>query len=461
LTAAERLRGWLGPRTLVVLFLLTLPLVTPRIRGADEIEYFSYLHSIVFDRDLEFGNEYEYFYARDPQGLAGFKATFLDGREPKTLRHINFGPLGSALLWSPFYLLTHGGLRLAQALGVRVAADGLSRPYEASACYASALYGLLGLLLIHDALRRWGGFDRATATGTVVALWLGSPVLYYTTIAPAFSHACSLFAVALLLWLWLRTRASADASVWRWCLVGAAGGLAGLVREQDIFFLLLPGLDLLARAWRERRVAPLVTRGVAMTFGAIAAFLPQLLAYRAINGSFGPSTFVRQKMNYGSPHFLEVLFDPGHGLFVWTPLLLVAALGLIVATWRERRLRLALLCLGFLSQAWISGSVESWTQAGAFGSRRFVGTTMIFAWGLAAILAALARRRRFLRAMVVAVAVWWNLSLMVQFGLKLMDRQRLEWPRVLVNQFTEVPARFGRTAILFFSDRERLVKESR
>ena len=32
------------PWTLWAALLLTLPLVTPRIRGADEIEYFAYLH---------------------------------------------------------------------------------------------------------------------------------------------------------------------------------------------------------------------------------------------------------------------------------------------------------------------------------------------------------------------------------------------------------------------------------
>src|SRR5215217_4714258 len=98
------------PPLLVAALLLTLPLVTPKIRGADEIEYFSYLRSAAFDRDLEFGNEYQHFYDADPAGLAGFKATFLDGREPQTGRHINFAPLGSALLWSPFYLLAHLGV---------------------------------------------------------------------------------------------------------------------------------------------------------------------------------------------------------------------------------------------------------------------------------------------------------------------------------------------------------------
>src|SRR5262249_13373532 len=61
--------GRVSRRPLLALFLLTLPLVTPRVRGADEIEYFSYLRSAVFDHDLEFGNEYQWFYDHDPQGL--------------------------------------------------------------------------------------------------------------------------------------------------------------------------------------------------------------------------------------------------------------------------------------------------------------------------------------------------------------------------------------------------------
>jgi hypothetical protein len=119
----------------------------------------------------------------------------------------------------------------------------------------------------------------------------------------------------------------------------------------------------------------------------------------------------------------------------------------------------ALLALALLLQVWINGAVESWTQAGAFGSRRFVSSTPVFAWGLAALLAAVPARRERLAAACVAVFVWWNVGLMVQFGLKLMDRQRLEWPRVAVNQVSAVPRHLGRAAWLFFTNRERLVRE--
>jgi hypothetical protein len=446
----------------VAVFVVTLPLVTPKVRGADEIEYFSYLPSLVFDHDLDFGDEYGHFYARDPIGLAGFKETFLDRREPTTGRHINFGPVGSAVLWSPFYLLAHGATLLGRTLGATVPADGLSWPYVAAACYASACFGFLGLLLVHDVLRRFGGHPDAVATATVLALWLGTPVLYYMTLAPAFAHAAGLFAVSLLVWLWLRARERAEAAGTRdWALVGLAGGLCGLIRDQDGLFLAMPALGLAVDACRTKAPARAAGRAAVMAVAAAAAMVPQLLVYRALNGRLGPSRLVTRKVSYWSPHFLEVLFDPAHGLYAWTPLLVLATGGLLLALWRRRDAVTALLAVGLLLQVWINGALESWTQAGAFGSRRFVDATPIFAWGLAALVGvAWPRLGRAPVTAALALFAWWNVSLMVQFGLKLMDRQRLEWPKVAVSQFTEVPERLGRVAVLFFTDRERLVREA-
>lgn len=446
-------------RLLVGLFVLTLPLVTPKIRGADEIEYFSYLRSFVFDHDLEFGNEYAHFYERDPVGLEGFKTTFLDRREPSSGNHINFAPLGTALLWSPFYLLAHLGVLAARGLGFSVAADGYGLPYVAAACYASALYGFLGLLLIHDFLKRQG-MPEPAAAGSVASLWLATPVLYYMSLGPGFSHAVSLFTVALLVWLSFRALEKDGGSVGRWAAIGAVGGVAGLIREQDALFLVIPALLLVAEARRRRDPGYLLPRAVALPLASILVFAPQLLAYHAINGSYRPSHLVARKMTYWSPHFLQVLVDPGHGLFLWSPILALAALGLVAAALRRGAATARVLLVGLLLQVWINGSVESWSSAGAFGARRFVASTPLFAFGLAVLLAfALPRVGRVACAAVLGLTIWWNVSLMIQFGLRLMDRQRLEWPKVAVNQVTEVPPRLARVAWLFFTDRERLVRE--
>jgi hypothetical protein len=322
---------------------------------------------------------------------------------------------------------------------------------------------MAALLLLHRTLVRFGEFAEPAAAWTTAAVLWGTPLLYYVTLGPGFSHAVSLFVISLLLWLTLRARGH-ELTFGRAALLGATGGLAALVREQDGLLLAVPTLVIALDSWRGQRVPAAVTRLATMGAAAVVVFIPQLLAYRAINGRFGPSHLVARKMSFAGPHVLAVLFDPAHGLFVWAPLLLLAAAGLVFSVVRARRgdpVPLAL-AAALLLQIWINGSVESWTQAGAFGSRRFVGATPLLAWGLAALLATVLPRvdRRAVAAGLFVFA-WWNVSLMVQFGLRLMDRQGLEWPRVAVNQVTEVPRHIGRSAWLFFTDRERLVREGR
>ena len=60
------LRSRLGSRdrgqlVILALFLLMLPLSLPRIYATDEVQYYAYLRSVYFDRDLDFRNEYEHF----------------------------------------------------------------------------------------------------------------------------------------------------------------------------------------------------------------------------------------------------------------------------------------------------------------------------------------------------------------------------------------------------------------
>jgi hypothetical protein len=446
-----------GRKLLVALFVLMLPFVSVKVRGADEIEYFSHLRSMVFDRDLDFANEYAFFYAQDPQALQGFKGTFLDKREPATGRHINFTPVGAAMLWSPFYLLAH-----AAVLATGGVADGFSKPYVAATSYASAFYGFLGLLLTHDALRRWAGISDLQAAATTATMWWGTPLLYYMTIAPGFSHSTATFTVALVTWLSLRTATRGTWTVAEAARLGLAGGLAALVYEKELLYLVVPGLLLTTWMLRTRRFVDGLRAGVAMGVVALAVFVPQLAAYKVLNGTYGPSEYVRRKMIWWSPHFFEVLVDPGHGMFFWTPLLLIAVAGLVFVAVRRASLRMTALLVAFVLQIYICGCVDSWHLAGAFGARRFVSATPILAFGLAPLVTWLWERGgRMVAGLVLSAFVWWNVSLMVQFGLRLMNRQELEWPRVAQNQVIEVPRRLGRALWLYLVDRQRLLEETR
>ena len=430
---------------------LTLALVSTKIRGADEIEYFSHLRSAVFDRDLDFTNEYEHFYNANPEGLLPFKETFLDRREPKTGRPINFAPIGSAVAWSPFYLAAHA---LVTNGFLRGPADGFSPAYTGAVAYGSSFLAIFGFLIAFQTLKRYLGVTEGLSLLAVLAVWFGTPAFYYMTVAPAFAHAPSIFAVSLLFFLWLRARERDG--VFDWVCMGLVAGLAMLIREQDALFLVAPALDLGFRLLKGD-VKRSLERGAAVIGAAGLVFAPQFLAYRALNGSFGPTQLVQRKMDFASPHFFDVLINPSHGLLLWTPLLLIAFLGLVRGIFRLGAMGL-FVAVALLAQVYINGSVLSWHQAGAFGSRRFVDSTILFVIGFAFSLMAVTPRTQ---KILVALAIWWNLSLMMQFGLKLMDRQQLDWPGIAIRQVTDVPQRILDTVRLYFTDPEALARGKR
>jgi hypothetical protein len=500
---------------LVLAFIVSLPAVTPRIYASDEIEYFSFLRSLWFDHDLSFDNEYRHFADAAGARLPMFRETFLT--ETTTTGHRKtFATIGSALLWAPFYAVADAGVHAARLAGMNVATDGYSQPYVAAVAYGSAVYGLLALLLAAHACRLiFGSPGRGTAcrapaeegplapavtiqrgTGGAIlrradgappvagvdapeehaacstpqasisfatfAIWLGTPLVFYMYVAPPFAHAASAFAVAAFVVTWLRVRCT-----WSrrgMVALGALAALMTMVREQDVFFVGGVALDL---AWtvvarmRSSTAPPAIRRlivntGIGMAAGVVA-YLPQAIAYVVVNGSLRPSPQVTRKMTWTAPHAWQVLASPENGFLFWTPLAALALAGLVVMATRaasQRRVAICLLVMAAL-QVYVVGAIESWTVAGAFGQRRFVGLTLVLAVGMVALVEWLRGRasRRLLCAVVIACA-WWNIALIVQFGTGMMDRKRLTLADNAYNAFVVVPREMPRLVYRYAFDRK-------
>jgi hypothetical protein len=431
-----------------------------------------------FDGDLSFDNEYRYFYDRgvaqgtrpreNGQGYYGdgFPRTFLEATTATGLR-INYAPVGSALLWAPFYVGADAGVRVAQRLGGETPADGLSQPYIAATTYASAFYGFLSLVLSMVAVRRILG----RVDWSVAAVWLGTPLVFYMYVAPGFSHATSAFVVAAFLVTWLHVR-----ETWSWRGIVALGALAaimGMVREQDVFMAIGPVVDFVvhaagsvrrgsgeARAW--------LLRGAAGIAAFVVCFLPQVAAYLILNGRLGPDPSVDRKMDWTSPYAWHVLASPDYGLIFWTPLALPAIAGLVWLSLgrvpRQQGMKAgpptagrwigAICLLMCASQIYISGSVDSW-MGGTFGQRRLVSLTPLFAIGLASLFrAAGTARLRTALGVVVVLCTWWNLGLVAQFGSNVMNRERLEIGRNAYHNFVTIPRMLPGLAYRYVFDRE-------
>ena len=457
---------------LILAGVLALPAATPRLYASDEIQYFAYLRSLWFDRDLSFDNEYRYFHDRDIAVAWTFRETYLERTTATGLRY-NYGTIGAAILWAPFYAVADAAVRAGRAFGVPVAVDGFSRPYLRAVAYGSAVYGFLAVCLAVVAARRLLGEGHLAAA----AIWVGTPLLQYMYVAPGYAHACSAFAVALFVGLWLVVRETW--STRGLLALGACSALMTMVREPAVFFVIGPAVDYAwslvdaARQDRWDRVRTLLLRVAAGTATAFVCYLPQIGAYIALYGGLKSPYTLDDRMLWYAPHFVDVLASPNHGFFVWTPLAAMAVAGLawftaagvvVVDGVRARRVGVCLLAM-LAGQAYIAGSITRWTLAGSFGQRRFVGTTIILVIGLAAAFRwgwAATSKRPFLRAaaaVALAGCIWWNLGLMAQYGANLMDRQRLEPGRNAYATFVVLPRLLPGLAYRYLFDRSSFYQE--
>jgi hypothetical protein len=139
------------------------------------------------------------------------------------------------------------------------------------------------------------------------------------------------------------------------------------------------------------------------------------------------------------------LFSSEHGLFSWTPLLLLATVGLVLFRSREPRVGTPLLAAALAFYIFIA-CYPDWAGISSFGNRFFVSLTPLFILGLGVFLervSALFRTQRAAIAtasMVLAMFMLWNAEFMFQWGAHLIPpRGPISWSIMIRNQFSVVP----------------------
>lgn len=425
-----------GLAILCVLFLLSTVLITPRLYSGDEVQYFAFLRSVWKDHDLQFLNEYQWLVQRAPASQQNFKRAFVD-HPNKTGYARNDAPIGCAVLWAPFF----GIADIYAKATDRYPADGYSFPYILAICFASAFYGFLGFALQYAMARRW--FLMRSAFWAVVTMWFGAHAVYYMYVTPPMSHATSIFTTSLFLYTWFRVRESA--TMRGWLLLGLVGGLAAIVRWQDMLFLLMPLLD--RKPWRLK---------LAMLSVALLVFVPQLIVWKILNGEFNPYSTGNLKgkfFPYGK-YLVPVLFSSYHGLLVWTPIVGLCLLGFVPML--RRGGVMWLLLLEFLIQFYLIICIDTWQGGAGFGLRYIISCTAIFTLALAALYESLPPMA------VPAVSVLfivWNLFLIIQVATGMIPRDgHFPISQMVRNQFIEVPRRLGNIAYRYLFNRSSFYK---
>src|SRR6266567_7756766 len=133
-------------RTLLLLFLLSLPLVNPWVRG-DGVGYYAYLRSLLVEHKLDFQNDWRAGNSSFTMSRVHADGTIDPIQYTRTGHLDNHFAVGPSILWAPFVAPVHLAMVSLARFGVPVKPNGYSRPYLVVMAFATALYGFLGLYL--------------------------------------------------------------------------------------------------------------------------------------------------------------------------------------------------------------------------------------------------------------------------------------------------------------------------
>jgi len=457
-------------KILIVIFVLSLPLVNPWVRG-DGVGYYAYARALVVNHNLQFEQDWLCANPSFSSGRVDAAGRLRADQYTRTGHLDNHFAIGPAMIWMPFLAVTHFAVLTADRHGAHIPADGFSWPYIGTMALVTALAGFLSLFISFRLACEY--FSEGCAFLATLGIWFASSLIVYMYFNPSWSHAQSAFVVALFLWYWDRTRGTR--SLRQWIFLGLIAGFMLDMYYPNAMFLFVVLVEMAGTATstmqenssaRFANLASLMARGVIFGVALVIAFLPTLVTRWIIYGSpFDMGYTEVHAWSLAHPFLGQVLFSSDHGIFSWTPILLLASIGIFLLLRCDRQLGVALL-VSSLAFYFLIATYPDWDGISSFGNRFFVSLTPIFVLGLAALFSAWenalpkSRAALFSAVTLVALLIAWNLGLLFQWGMHLIpDRGPISWSAMASNQLHVVPEDLSHSLERYITHRHDLMQE--
>ena len=449
-------------RILILLFFITLPLSNPWVRG-DGVGYYAFGRAILIGGNLDFTKDWLDANSSFRMGRVAPDGNINQNQFTATGHLDNHFTIGPAILWAPFLVTAHFVVEASRMFGSQVSADGFSSPYRIAMALGTALYGFLSVWFSFLLAKKYCGEKWAFLAA--LGIWFASSLPVYMYFNPSWSHAHSAFVVALFLWYWDRTRAGRTAT--QWLILGAIAGLMMDVYYINAVLLIVPLMESLA-VYRDRlnageieQAMQLFISNIIFVIAILVAFAPTLITKKIIYGSYFNFGYT-ERWFWKSPALLKVCFSSEHGLFSWTPILILSVAGLFLLRRYDRDLSF-FLSGGFLVFLYAIGCYENWSGISSFGNRIFISLTPMFVLGLASFFGWIASKWRERQATtfawsVTALFVLWNMGLIFQWGTHLIPaRGPISWREAAHNQYAVVPEQVTQTLKSYLVRRKELM----
>jgi hypothetical protein len=280
---------------------------------------------------------------------------------------------GIAFLMSPFFVGVHYFTKI-----FHIHQDWAFAPvYHRMADIAAVFYLIAGLWFLRRFLLNY--FSERTSFFTVLFIFTATNLFYYTVMDPVMPHVYSFFLASLFLFSY-KEYLSNPPKFYFFILSCLTFSLGFLISYTALFFIPVAVFLDISRTGQIRnrlRLAGSLRNLVVFTLTFLLVMIPQMIYNRYLTGQFiSPSPDGPGFSNLAGPRIPEFWFSPLNGLFIYSPLMVLIAAGIILMfTLGEKR---AWLFAGlFLLVTYFFASWWKWYFGCSFG-QRFVADLLPF-----------------------------------------------------------------------------------
>ncbi len=389
------------------------------LAGGDSIQYYSHLQSVAVRHTLNFDEAFNYFHNTKSKFTGLVKYPDLPDKNPATNKYSMLYPIGTLISWLPFFLIGHlVALVVSLFSSNSLLLSGFSRIHYFFTSSSALFYLLAACYLAYRYLVKFEKVTSKIAFLSVATIALGSSLTYYVYFVPTYSHVVSFFWSTCFLVYSLEAIETKRLSARNFFIIGLLLAMTTLVRYQDILVSLVPLYFFIFS--KDYAVMEKITLSKKLIFTVLAfvlLFVPQLLVNHYLQGSFLQSGYGSGGFLFlANPQLIYVLFSPLKGLFVITPVVVVALIGLLYNY--KSHLNQAFLLL-FASQLYLISAWVAYHQGESYGIRMMISLSFVFMLGLVKILTSLNSRKEYLPYLFSFTFIALNWTLMVLFAFRI------------------------------------------
>lgn len=316
--------------------------------------------------------------------------------------------IGLSVLWLPFFLIAHAFCKLSDYY----TADGMSAPYQIAIIFASFFYLILGLSYLRRFLLLY--INEAKTAIVIIAITLGTNYFYYFNFGKELTHIYlfSFYAV----YLYYIKQYFSGFKRKNLILFSIVAGLMILIRTSEIIAFILPLVYKINTNRFDEKIKIKNKVLFYLIFFSSVVFLIQILYYKTGTGRFYIDGYYDHHFNFSHPNIVKFFFSYERGFFVYTPIMLIAVLGIYYMRYKHQDWMFAVL-LFFIFNFYILCSWDDWKYGSTFGSRPVVQMYAILALPLGIVITFFWKKKlSWIISIIILLAIFLNLFQTYQFN---------------------------------------------